>query len=142
MTEGSGPERPVRRTRLRRQPGGRRHTVWVRLSDREKAQLEERAKAGGVSVPRLLVESALLGDAQTAGERRQAIAELLGARRMVAAVGNNLNQLTRTANATGELPPQLGATLHAAFRVLQRLDAAAAPFDRGSGGHDAGSVTS
>jgi hypothetical protein len=112
--------------RRRRLAGGRRHQHLVRLSDEEQVQILARARVAGVSVPRLLVESALAGDAQTASERRAQVTDLLGARRLLAAVSNNLNQLTRAANATGELPPELSATLHATARVIARLDAATA----------------
>lgn len=114
--------------RQRRLPGGRRHGIYVRLSDQELQTLEDRAAAAGVSVPRLLVEAALAGDAQTASERRALVVELLGARRLTAAVGNNLNQLTRVANATGEVPPELSATLHATARAIGRIDAVAGEF--------------
>jgi hypothetical protein len=56
-----------------------------------------------VSVPRLLVESALSG-VETPAERRAWIAELFELRRLLATVANNVNQLARTANTTGELP--------------------------------------
>ncbi len=38
------------------------------------------------------------------------------------AVGNNLNQLTRATNATGDLPAELVHTLAAVRRQLDRLD--------------------
>lgn len=117
-----------RSVRQRRLPGGRKNKVTVRLSDDEMTAIEDRADVAGISVPRLLVESALAGDARTASERRALINELLGARRLVAAVGNNLNQLTRHANATGELPPELSATLHAAARAIGRIETVTANF--------------
>ena len=64
-----------------------------------------RARAGelGVSVPRLLVESALSG-VETPAERRAWIAGLFELRRLWATVANNVNQLARVANTSGELP--------------------------------------
>jgi len=79
-----------------------------------------------VSVPRLLVEAALAGDAVTASERRALISELLGARRMVVAMGGNLNQLTRMANTAGRVRPEVTAAAEAAQRAADRLAAAAA----------------
>ena len=64
-----------------------------------------RARAGelGVSVPRLLVESALSG-VETPAERRAWIAGLFELRRLLATVANNVNQLAKVANTSGELP--------------------------------------
>ncbi|KWX05991.1 hypothetical protein TH66_00310 [Carbonactinospora thermoautotrophica] len=120
--------RPRRRGtgRLRRQPGGRRNVVFVRLSDEEKEKIAARAEALGVSIQRLLVESALAGSAQTVTERRALVAELLGVRRLVAALGNNINQLARVANATGAAPPELAAAAAAVARAMARLDATVA----------------
>ena len=112
--------------RRRRQPGGRPHQHLVRLSDEEQVQILARARVAGVSVPRLLVEAALAGDAQTASERRALVAEFLAARRLLARVSNNVNQLAAAANATGEVPAELHATMHAVARVTARLDASVA----------------
>jgi hypothetical protein len=100
--------------------------VLVRLSDAEKLQIQARAISAGVSMPRLLVEAALLGSAQTASERRALVAELLAARRLVAALGNNVNQLARVANSTGQVPSELAAAAAAVARATARLDAAVA----------------
>ncbi|MFC0039553.1 plasmid mobilization protein [Actinomadura rayongensis] len=111
--------------RLAKQPGGRKHELKVRLTDEQRAKVSRRADASGVSISRLLVEAALAGSARTATERRAIVIELLGTRRLVAAMGNNLNQLARIAHATGEVPDQLPATLEAVERVLDRLERAA-----------------
>lgn len=52
--------------------------------------------------------------------------EFLAARRFLAAVSNNVNQLAMVANASGEVPEELRATLHAVRRVTARLDDAVA----------------
>jgi hypothetical protein len=49
-----------------------------------------------------LVESAL-EELETPTERRQLIAELFEARRLLAAVANNVNQLARSANISGQV---------------------------------------
>nr|WP_067067549.1 plasmid mobilization relaxosome protein MobC [Carbonactinospora thermoautotrophica] len=98
----------------------------MRLSDEEKEKIAARAEALGVSIQRLLVESALAGSAQTVTERRALVAELLGVRRLVAALGNNINQLARVANATGAAPPELAAAAAAVARAMARLDATVA----------------
>ncbi|WP_051752891.1 plasmid mobilization protein [Streptosporangium amethystogenes] len=124
---GSGGQ-PARRppVRQRREPGGRPHKHSVRMSDAEQAIVDARAGQAGVSVPRFLVEAGLAGDAASASQLRANAAELLAARRLVAAVGVNLNQLAKVANATGEVPAALEATMHATLRFLARLDAATA----------------
>jgi len=96
------------------------------MSDAEQAIVDARAGQAGVSVPRFLVEAGLAGDAASASQLRANAAELLAARRLVAAVGVNLNQLAKVANATGEVPAALEATMHATLRFLARLDAATA----------------
>jgi Bacterial mobilisation protein (MobC) len=111
--------------RMRRQPGGRGHQVKVRLNDAEYAATAARAAGARVSMQRLLVEAALAGDAATASERRALVAELLAARRLVLAMGNNLNQLARVANSTGFVRPEVSAAAAAAARAVQRLEDAA-----------------
>lgn len=118
-------------SRQRRQPGGRKNVAFVRLSVEEKAALEARAERLGVSVPRLLVESALAGNVQTLTERRALIAELLAVRRLLAALSNNVNQLARIANATGQVPAEFGATTAAVARAAARLDAVVAELNGG-----------
>ena len=73
------------------------------LSVEEQRRLRERAGELGVSVPRLMVEAALSA-VETPAERREWIAELFELRRLLATVANNVNQLAKTANISGELP--------------------------------------
>ena len=68
----------------------------------ERRQLRERAAELGVSVPRLLVESALSGG-ETSTDRRAMIAELFEVRGLLAPVANNGNQLAKVANTSGEV---------------------------------------
>ena len=42
----------------------------------------------------------------------------------MAAISNNVNQMAKATNATGELPAELPATLAAVRRVAERLDEA------------------
>ncbi|WP_425566976.1 plasmid mobilization protein [Sphaerisporangium flaviroseum] len=116
----AGRDRTVRRQR--RQPGGRPHKHMVRLSDAEQNIIAARAQEAGVSVPRFLAEAALADEAGTANERRAAAAELLAVRRLLAAIGDNLNHLAAVATATGGPPPALEATMHAIDGVVSRLD--------------------
>ncbi len=95
--------RPPGRTRRRRQAHPRQAEQKVKLTIEEKEQLRARAGELGVSVPRLMVEAALSG-VETPAERRAWIAELFELRRLAATVANNVNQLAKIANISGELP--------------------------------------
>ena len=134
MTEQPTREQPQPRVaRLTRATGGRRNVVKVVLTDAELLALDARATVGGVSRQRLMLEAALTGDHTTASERRALVTEFVGALRLVGRVSNNVNQLAKVANATGEMPPELAATLNALNRFMQRLDAATGRFaDPGS----------
>jgi len=102
--------------------GGRVHRHEVKVSVEEEAALVVRALAQHVTVPRLLVESALSSAGETPSDRRNLAAELLGIRTLLAAVSNNVNQIAKHANATGELPENLLATVAAARSLMVRID--------------------
>jgi hypothetical protein len=51
-----------------------------------------------------LVEGALGGPGGLTPERQVTVGELFEVRRLLATVSNNINQLARTANSTGESP--------------------------------------
>ncbi len=123
---GSERARSGGRGRLRRQPGGRRRVVFVRLSEREATVLATRAERAGVSVQRFLLESALTGNEQTVSERHALYRTLLAARRTVAGAANNLNQLARVANATGRVPAELDRVAEAIDRGTAALEASLA----------------
>ena len=114
--------RPVGRVNRSREHEPRRVYQQVTLSEEEQERLRERAGALGVSVPRLLVESALSG-VETPAERRIWIAELFELRRLLATVANNVNQLARVANISGELPggERLSRTLGEVDELLVSL---------------------
>lgn len=109
-----------------------RRQLQVRVSDVERAQLRARADELGVSVPRLLVESALADEPSDEGwvgrrERtvvhRKELAELNELRRLVATIANNVNQLAHVANISGDVPSAvvLERTLSEVDRVLTQL---------------------
>ena len=108
--------RPVGRVRRRRGAEARRVSQQVLLTEEEREQLRARAGELGVSVPRLLVESALSG-VETPAERRAWIAELFELRRLLATVANNVNQLAKVGKHYGEVPA--GARLS---RTLGEVD--------------------
>lgn len=103
--------------------GGRIHRHNVRVSPEEEGELLRLAAAQHVTIPRLLVESALAAArGETPTQRHEAIAELFRVHRLLGAISRNVNQLARQANATGEVPAELAATLVAVRRTAERID--------------------
>lgn len=121
--------RPFRRRRRENAPGGRSHSHRVRVSPEEEAQLVLRAERMGVTVPRLLVESALQGGAERLEARRtesqervQLGVELNQLQRKVGAIGVNINQIARATNATGEWQSELESSLVYLRKVLRQIE--------------------
>lgn len=103
--------------------GGRQHRHEVKVSPEEEALLLRAALAQGVTIPRLLVESALTANrGETATERKQLASEMFKAIRLLASVSNNVNQIARHANASGEISAETQATLTAVRRVAMRVE--------------------
>jgi len=87
--------------------------------------LQRLARAADMSVPRYLVESGLAVETgETVTERRNAIVKLFELHRLLAAVSNNVNQIAKATNATGQRQAETDATLAAVRRVAERIDAA------------------
>ena len=96
--------RPKGRVRRGREAAPRRVYQQVKLTEEEREQLRARAAELGMSVPRLMVESALSEVSWTPTERRRMqLAELFETRRLLATVANNVNQLARSANISGQV---------------------------------------
>ncbi|WP_420874253.1 MobC family plasmid mobilization relaxosome protein [Nocardia gipuzkoensis] len=121
--ESSDRRARARRERQANVPGGREHSTLVRMSAEEKTALMQRAAEAGVSVPRLMVESAL-SSAPEAG-RAHAVMQLLELDTEIRRIGANLNQLTRYAHQERELPEHLDDALHAVVRACLSVDATA-----------------
>jgi len=126
LSAGEGRVRRFARRRQANEVGGRSHSHRVKVTAEEAAALAQRAEERGVSVPRLMVETALADPArsETAAERQEAMVELFAVRRLLAAVSNNVNQLARQANSTGQVPAEAAATIAAARRLAGRIDGA------------------
>ncbi len=92
------------------------------MTEAEEAQLLTRATEQGVTVPRLLVEAALAGGGETATQRREAAAQLFSTYRLLAVISNNVNQIAKATNATGEVQADTAATLAAVRRTAERID--------------------
>lgn len=123
MSEQAPGGRLFSRRRRANVDGGRQHRHEVKVSPEEEGVLLRLAEAQHVTIPRLLVESALAsGRSETPTERRNAMAELFALHRLLAAVSNNVNQMAKATNATGEVQAELSATLKAVRRTARRID--------------------
>lgn len=117
----SAPTGPERRKRVL---GGRHAARYnVKVTAAEGGVLERIAAAQHVSVPRLLVEAAMSSELrETPTERKAAMAELFALHRLLAAISNNVNQIAKVANATGEIQGDLRSTLDAVRRTAENID--------------------
>lgn len=122
MGDDAPEDRRLARKRRANVAGGRQHRHEVKVSPEEEGALLLRAKAQRVTIPRLLVESALSASGETPSERRQAMAELFSLHRLLAAISNNVNQIAKATNATGELRDELSATMRAVRSTAERID--------------------
>ncbi len=134
-TEGAVPARSGERVRpgVRqvRKPGAPRPiTHKVKVTAEQEERLLERASERNVTVPRLLVESALAGGADAAKLRAEMIGELYRVARLVGKVGVNINQIARVTNATLEAQPETAAAIAAHGRVMVRLEQLLDDLDR------------
>lgn len=100
-----------------------RHEVTANPAEEE--QLRARAAVRGVTIPRLLFESAMSSNIVTASDRRDAIAEVFAVRRLMANVANNVNQLAHFANTESVFPAEAERVV-AEYRDLVPVFTAAA----------------
>lgn len=123
MSDETTDGRPSERRRRANVTGGRHARHEVKVSAEEEGRLLRLALAQGVTIPRLLVETALASEAgETVTERRNAITKLFELHRLLAAVSNNVNQIAKATNATGEWQAETAAALDAVRRTAQRID--------------------
>jgi hypothetical protein len=124
MSETPPEPRGARRRRQANVPGGRSKRHEVKMSVEENARLVALADVRGVTVPRLLLESALAAETgQTMTERNELVAEVFRLQRLFGAVGVNVNQIAKKVNATGQVPAELDATMVAIRDLLPRVAA-------------------
>ena len=122
MVESGGLRRMSRR-RARNVSGGRPFRHVVRVSESEEAQLVVAASRQGVTVPRLLVVCALeRSDEITSADKRELLVELFTIHRLLGNMANNINQIARAVNSTGDLPEQTGAVMTALWSTMQRVN--------------------
>lgn len=120
-------DEPTRRQVLGRRrranvPGGRQHSHRVKVTPEEEARLVALAAEQQVSVPRLLVESALSGRSETPTQRREAMAELFAIRRVLSNNAINVNQMAKAVNIDGEIRPEAAGYLREARALVGRID--------------------
>jgi hypothetical protein len=125
MNDDQAPRKKLKRQRRANVPGGRErtgrsHRVYV--SEDEAVRLAKLAAEQHVTVPRLLVESALSGK-ETPTQRRAALTELFALRRSLAGMANNVNQIARAANTDGRAPVGTAAALGGIARAVDKIDA-------------------
>jgi hypothetical protein len=125
MPDEEGARRPnlSRRRRVNTPAGSKkRRDVWVTVE--EEAALVARAERERVTVPNLLISSALSDRTDSPTERRAIAAELMSLHNLLARSSNNINQLARQSNATGEFPAEAREALKHIRTVAMRIDAA------------------
>lgn len=114
-------------------PGGRVFRTVVKMTAAEKAYVVALAKSQSVSPPALFMRALFTGGTDAAARYERLREELAGARRLLAGIAGNVNQLARQANAhaRGDGVPdvttaQLEAAAAAVLRAVERIDAVTA----------------
>ena len=122
MTEEAESTTPTGRRRRANVEGGRHHFHKVKVTPEEEGRLLAMAAAQRVTIPRLLIESAFAQDSgATLTERRDAMTELFAIHRLLASVSNNVNQMAKATNATGDVQAEMVETLRATRRIAGRV---------------------
>ena len=104
--------------------GGRTKKKTYRVSVAEEAALKVKAQRYGISVARLVVESALSKEGESHTDRQALILEMAQIRTLLSRVSSNINQIARHANTTGEFPSDAAASVAAMRKLMVRLDEA------------------
>lgn len=131
---GNARSRSLARKRRANVPGGRKHAHLVKVTPEEEAALQMKAAKQNTHVVRLMVESALSDEpGETVTERREFVAHLFELQRLLSNVANNVNQLAKWANTTGEVGADLHETLAETRAVYERIDEALDWFSRRGG---------
>lgn len=125
-------DQPARQVRQIRRPGSPRAVVHkVKVTAEQEARLVARANEAGWTVSRLLVESALAGGADAATTRAELAGEMFRVVRLLGNVANNINQMARATNATGQVQPGTVHALEAIARMSDRLQSTLDDIDAG-----------
>jgi hypothetical protein len=123
MSDEENTHRPnLSRRRRENTPAGskKRRDLWVTVE--EEAALVARAEREKVTVPNLLISSALSDHSDSPTERRAIAAELMSLHNLLARSSNNINQLARQANSGSEFPVEAREALKHIRSVAMRID--------------------
>lgn len=113
-----------RRSRAGDQSAKRHIPVKLMLNDVEHGRIHRMAAERHRAVAAFIVESALSADAvETNEDRKQLIVQLYQAHTLLARISNNVNQIARATNATGEYQKETGAALAAVRKTADRIEA-------------------
>lgn len=122
-----------------RQPnvkGGRSVRREVKLTELQDDALLVAANRDGMTVQQFMVEAALADEpGESATQRREYMTQLMQLHGQLAAIGNNLNQLAKTANATGEIGRELTHSLAYLHRAVGAVTEAAESISKESRRH-------
>jgi len=102
--------------------GERDRAHKVKVTAEEEAALKLRAQALGITVPRLMLESALAARGEGVSERRDALVELFRVRRQLAGVATNVNQIAHAVNTDGRIPIGSADVLARIEQVVDQID--------------------
>lgn len=94
----------------------------VKVTHEQEQRLVARAGERGITVSRLLVESALAGGSEAAKSKAVVAGELFGISRLLGRLGVNVNQIAKATNATRRVQPEMAAVLDATVRVCGRIE--------------------
>ncbi|WDF35161.1 plasmid mobilization relaxosome protein MobC (plasmid) [Arthrobacter agilis] len=96
----------------------------VSMSELERAQLLQLEAQTGLSPSAILVDAALgSGDPAVLTVKKQEVVTLLTIRRLIGTAANNVNQLARHANATGEVKDNALAAVQEARQLMRQIEA-------------------
>lgn len=112
---------------------GRRHRLYVRLTDAERATLAEAAARAGMTPTGYCAEAALAAASGQSGagpeveweELRETVAELFAVRTAVGRFANNVNQAVTELHSNGAPPVWLADAVRLTSRAIERVDATA-----------------
>lgn len=112
---------------------GRRHRLYVRLTDDERAVLAEAAERAGMTPTGYCAEAALAAATGQTGagpeveweELRETVAELFAVRTAVGRFATNVNQAVTVLHSTGAPPVWLADAVRLTSRAIERIDTAA-----------------
>ena len=122
MSVGQGSGRRLNRRR-RANIDGETQYVRVSMSEQERTRLYVLEERTGRSPSEILVSAALYAQSSDSlAERRALATEFMAARRYLAALSNNVNQLARHANATDEFPEEARVALGRVRGIADRMN--------------------